>query len=155
MRRWNMKLYLVQHGKAVDEKIDPQKPLSNEGKAETERVANFLKQKEIVPEIIWHSEKLRAKQTAEIFTDILGISEVVEKKGLKPNDPVELLRDEIEGGDCDLMIVGHLPFLARLLSLLLLNSSERYILEFSYSGVLCLDFRDGWKVLWYLRPDII
>ena len=150
-----MKLYLVQHGKAVDEKINPVRPLSNEGKAETERIANFLKQKEIIPEVIWHSQKLRAKQTAEIVANILNVSNLRECTGLNPNDSVIPVRDEIEVMDRDLMIVGHLPFLAKLCSLLITGNAERYIVEFKYSGVLCLDSEGGWKIYWYLPPDFI
>ncbi len=150
-----MKLYLVQHGKAVDEKIDPKRPLSEDGKVETEEMARFLQVRKIKPEIIWHSEKLRARQTAEIFANILDVSEVVEKEGLKPNDPVELFRNEIEVMEKDLMIVGHLPFLAKLCSLLITGNEERYIVEFKYSGVLCLDFKEKWKIYWYLTPELI
>lgn len=35
-------LYLVQHGKAFDEKVDPERRLTPEGVAETERIAKYL-----------------------------------------------------------------------------------------------------------------
>ena len=139
----------------MDEKIHPKRPLSEDGKVETEEMASFLQVRKIKPEIIWHSEKLRAKQTAEIFANILGMSEVVEKEGLKTNDPVELFRNEIEVMEKDLMILGHLPFLAKLCSLLITGNEERYIVEFKYSGVLCLDFKEKWKIYWYLTPELI
>jgi phosphohistidine phosphatase len=150
-----MRLYLVQHGKAISEELDSRKPLSEEGKIETERVAQFLKTREIKPELIWHSEKLRARETGEIFAEIIGVSKREERKGLAPNDSVIPIRDEIESMSIDLMIIGHLPFLSKLCSLLLTGNEERTLVEFRYSGVLCLDSEGGWKILWYLRPDII
>ena len=37
-----MYLYLVQHGAAVSKEIDPERPLSQEGRAEVRKVASYL-----------------------------------------------------------------------------------------------------------------
>ena len=38
-----MKLYLVQHAKAVEKDVDSERPLSAEGRKDIEKVAAFLK----------------------------------------------------------------------------------------------------------------
>ena len=63
-----MKVYLVQHGKAVDKSVDPERPLSDEGTQQTQAVADFIASLNIKVECIWHSGKMRAHQTAEILS---------------------------------------------------------------------------------------
>src|SRR5438046_8946123 len=60
-------LYLVHHGDAVGPDVDPQRPLSNVGRAGVDRLAAATAARGVKPQIIWHSGKLRAKQTAEAF----------------------------------------------------------------------------------------
>jgi phosphohistidine phosphatase len=62
-----MQLYLVQHGAAKSEAEDPQRGLTDEGKRTIERMAAFLAPLGFSLDRIEHSEKLRARQTAEIL----------------------------------------------------------------------------------------
>ena len=62
-----MKLYLVHHGDAVPPDVDPQRPLSAEGRVGVEQVAGAAAQRAVKPAVVWHSGKLRARQTAEAF----------------------------------------------------------------------------------------
>ena len=55
-----MKLYLVQHGEACAKDVDPERPLTDQGNADTDRLAAFLKQAGIQVERVIHSGKLRA-----------------------------------------------------------------------------------------------
>jgi len=56
------------------------------------------------------------------------------------------------------MIVGHLPFLARLASYLVMGSEEPPLVRFRYGGVVCLE-RTGegepWMVSWMIVPECI
>jgi phosphohistidine phosphatase len=147
---------LVQHGEAVSEEIDPRRPLSERGRTEAEKVASFLAKAGIKVSRILHSTKLRAKETAEIMAKHLG-AKVEEVEGLEPKaDPrpwAEKLKDVKE----DVMIVGHLPHLSKLASLLLVGRDDVEIIRFRYAGVYCLERgEDGsWRILWAIRPDII
>ncbi len=72
-----MKLYLTRHGIAIDHiggeiKNDWQRPLTEEGRKETKAVASALKKIGIRADLIVSSPLIRAKQTAEIITDILS-----------------------------------------------------------------------------------
>lgn len=58
--------------------------------------------------------------------------------------------------DHDLMIVGHLPHLSRLVSLLIIGNPDIKIVEFRYSGVLRLSKAEGnWVINWFITPDVI
>ncbi|MEQ1910662.1 MAG: histidine phosphatase family protein, partial [Vicinamibacterales bacterium] len=63
----SLRLYLAHHGDAVGPGVDIRRPLSDAGRADTERVAAAAAARGAKPIVIWHSGKLRARQTAEIF----------------------------------------------------------------------------------------
>lgn len=149
-------LYLVQHGKAFDEKVDPERKLTPEGVSETERIAKYLSGVGITVTEIIHSGKARAKQTAEILAGYLGVSNVREVDGLNPNDDPRIWFERILRLDHDLMIVGHLPHLSRLTSLLITGNPDIKVVEFRYSGVLRLSKAESnWVINWFITPDLV
>ncbi|MBU0683343.1 MAG: phosphohistidine phosphatase SixA [Candidatus Omnitrophota bacterium] len=150
-----MKLYLIQHGLSVSEDVDPQKPLSEEGKAQTEKAARLLKAERVNVENLWFSKKMRAVQTAQIISQYVTPSNARERDDLKPNDPVDKFPGEIKNLAGDLMIVGHLPFLKKLTVLLLCGKDEGDIISFKNSGIICLGHMDKWRIEWYLTPDLL
>ncbi|MFH1395208.1 MAG: phosphohistidine phosphatase SixA [Candidatus Omnitrophota bacterium] len=150
-----MKLYLIQHGLSVPEDIDPQKPLSEEGKEQTEKAARLLKAEKINISNLWFSKKIRAVQTAQIISEYVTCPNIRERDDLKPNDPVDKFKDEIKDLAGDLMIVGHLPFLKKLTSLLLSGNDAGDIIAFKNSGIVCLEHQDKWRIEWCLTPDLL
>ena len=150
-----MKLYLVQHGLSLPEDIDPEKPLSPQGKEQTQGVAEFLKEKNFQVDELWHSPKKRAVETAQIISENVRCSRIQERKDLNPLDPVKDFPQEIESLSKDLMIVGHLPFLQNLASLLLSGREDNQFISVRNSGVLCLEKTDTWKVLWAIIPELL
>lgn len=135
-----MDIYLIQHAESVPEKEDPTRPLSNEGKATMGRVGALAARLEIRPDLIFHSGKLRARQTAEILARHLGLLDGVrEKQGLGPLDAVapvdEWLRDEAASGVTGLAIVAHLPFLDRLASLLIAENESLGVVSFQNGAI--------------------
>lgn len=149
------KLYLVQHGKALSEDINPKRPLSEEGREDVERIANFLKGR-ISLDVIWHSEKLRAKETAQILAEYLLPKEgLKELKGLSPLDPVESLPRKIIGERKNIMIVSHLPFLQKLCSLILTGSENYNLVNFSQAGCVYLEEREKtFGICWIITPEL-
>lgn len=114
-----MRLVLVHHAAAVGPEVDPQRPLSATGHQQATTLASRLKREGFVPQAIWHSGKLRARQTAEAF--LLACAPFAEFKmirGLLPDDPPEWVRDELGAEDRDLLLVGHIPNIMRLSALL-------------------------------------
>jgi len=152
-----MALYLVQHGKSLAKDIDPQQGLSEEGRAEAERIASVAKGYSIKVSGIVHSGKKRALQTAEIFASALDIPDHVEERpGLKPLDDVAAFAAAVTSND-NLMLVGHLPFMERMTSYLTTGSTENLVFKFQNAGILCLDEdtqAKSWYVKWTLMPHI-
>lgn len=144
-----MNLYLIRHGEAALENVDPSRPLTEKGRNEVAKTAAAMKKACIKIDQIWHSTKLRAKQTAEIVAQVLEIKNLVEKDGLKPNDPVAPIADIINQTDKDVAIAGHLPFLAKLVALLATGSDEKEIVKFSSAELVCLEKKDS---KWQIRP---
>ncbi len=149
-------VYLVQHGKAFDEKVDPERKLTPEGVEETERIAKYLGNLGVSVHEIVHSGKARARQTAEILAKYLGARVVREVDGLNPNDDPTIWAKRINELNNDLMIVGHLPHLSRLVSLMIVGNSNAKIVEFRYSGVLRLvKSGDTWAIAWFITPELV
>ena len=154
-----MYIYLVQHGESKSKEEDPERPLTENGVQYTEKVAMYVSEKcNIEIKRIIHSGKKRALQTAEIFKEYLNPpGGVVFEKELEPMSApwgwVEKLKDLEE----DIMIVGHLPHLKRLSSLLLCQDESKTIIDFKNSGVVCLYKNESgiWSVFWVLVPSIV
>jgi len=125
-----MALYLVQHGKNLPEESDPEKGLSEEGISEVRRIAEVAAGYGCKIGKISHSGKKRARQTAEIFESYLKPkSGVVEIGGINPLDDVVAFSGNLSVED-DVMVVGHLPFMARLASYLIIGSVEPPVFKF-------------------------
>jgi phosphohistidine phosphatase len=160
-----MKLYLIRHGEAESENAGQtgrrfREPgsLTDKGRKAVLKAAQHLKKSQ--PEIteIWHSVKLRAKQTADIIAQELDIENVYKKEGLAPNDPIEKYLEKINDlDDENIAIVGHLPFLPKLASFLLFGAEAEYErISFITAGILCLEKQDEkWNILWTSGVKVI
>jgi len=145
-----MAIYLVQHGQAVSEKNDPQRPLAAIGIKETSHIASVAEYYMVPVEQIIHSDKLRARQTAEIFANKLKPAHgLQESPNMAPESDIMPIVERIRNAD-NLMFVGHLPFLQKLLSFLITGSSEHQIMKFQYSGIICLE-KDGKSDRWQIK----
>ncbi len=114
-----MRVYLVHHGNALSAEVDSQRALSSLGLRQAEWLATQAKAAGFAPAAIWHSGKLRARQTAEAFLRICSPSaEFKMVRGLRPDDPPEWIRDELAGESRDLLVAGHMPHLSGLARLL-------------------------------------
>lgn len=145
-----MRVYFVQHGEALDEKADPKRPLSEKGRRYTESVARALSVSGMIhADKIWHSGKLRAAQTAEIFAIALGMQgRAAELTGIAPMDSPSACIETLKTEKNNVMIVGHLPHLEKTVSELLCGAGSRDKALFNNSGVICLERKDdgGWAV---------
>src|SRR5690349_3326184 len=116
---WNVRLYLVHHGDAVGPELDPRRPLSTIGRAACERLAADAAARGAQPAVVWHSGKLRAKQTAEAFWRACNaLAEFSATRDLQPDDPPQWIRDRLRAESRDILIAGHFPHLPRLLATL-------------------------------------
>lgn len=153
-----MKLYLVQHGAAVSKQEDPERPLSEQGVQDVRALAVFLGNAKIKVTRVWHSGKRRAAQTAELLARAVlprGKAEAV--GGLGPNDPVGEFAADADVWDEDTLIAGHLPFMSRLVSLLVTGEADAERVQYQPGSVVCLERGDAeqWVILWMLRPELL
>ena len=150
-----MALFLVQHGKSLPKDKDPDQGLSKEGLAETQTMAAAAAENNVQVMRILHSGKKRALQTAEILVKELEPEAGISKgNGLAPLDDVTAFAATLDN-DEDIMIVGHLPFLERLVSHLITGSQDTPVIKFQNSGIICLDKQDAtgsWFLRWALFP---
>jgi phosphohistidine phosphatase len=145
-------LYLVHHGDAVGPEVDPLRPLSDRGRAAALLLADEAARCGVKPEQIWHSGKLRARQTAEAFWKACNpFASMTAERALQPDDPPAWIRDRLIGETRDVMIVGHMPHLPKLLRLLRGEDSETSATTFPQHGIVALE-ADGerWKEVWRL-----
>lgn len=153
-----MRLYLAQHGEAMDKSEDPERHLTEAGRGEVGKVAAFLRPLGLEVRAVWHSGKPRAGETAGILAEGLRAAEGVQQHdGLAPNDPVAPVVAEIESSGQDLCLVGHLPFMSNLASSLVAGDQGTAVAAFRHGGVLCLEreSEEGWRVAWYVRPELL
>jgi len=152
-----MALFLVQHGKSLEKVIDPEEGLSEQGIADTQRIAEVAKGYQVNPSQIYHSIKKRAQQTAQIFQSLLNPEKgTKEIQGIKPMDNVVVFKETIVSSE-QIMVVGHLPFLERLTSLLVTGDEDLLVFKFQNSGIVCLEVapdNSSWYIKWALMPHI-
>ncbi len=143
-------LYLVHHADAVDAGVDPQRPLSTAGRAHALRLASDLAGRGVRPEAIWHSGKLRARQTADAFRAACNpMAQFAAIRGLQPSDPPGWIRDRVAGDPREIMLVGHFPSLPRILHLLVSGSDDGGADEYPQHGVVALlPAGSRWHVEW-------
>ncbi|MCK5311705.1 MAG: phosphohistidine phosphatase SixA [Desulfobacteraceae bacterium] len=150
-----MALFLVQHGLSLPKDKDPDKGLSKKGLEDTKKIAEVAKAYKIPVSMILHSGKNRAEKTALIFNETLDLKEPCKKmQGIKPLDDVKAIGDKIDP-NANIMLVGHLPFMEKLVSYLITENEDLKIYKFQNSGIVCLDNEDNrWFIKWTLNPDI-
>ncbi len=154
-----MKVYLIQHGANKPENEDPEKGLSNQGVLDIEKMAGFVGKMDRQYEAIFHSDKKRTRQTAEILGKYLkhGLG-VHETDCLGPMDGVEVWQNRILCSDGDPVLVGHLPFLNKLASKLVAGDENSQIISFQNGGMACLEDNNdngNFSVTWVVTPDMI
>ena len=153
-----MKLYLVQHGESAAKEVDPERPLTDKGRLDIERMAGALAGAQVQIDRIVHSGKLRAAQTAEIFaTAIAGDNEPSISDHINPLDDPAKFDWQTASAGADTMLVGHLPFMGNFAALLLGVNSGQAPVAFRPGSVVCLESAEsgGWQIDWMLRPELL
>lgn len=151
-----MAVYLVQHGKSLAKEIDPEQGLSDQGVSDAKRIAEVAALYKVPVDIIAHSGKKRAVQTAEIFNTALQPSQgIIELPGIKPMDDVADFAATLEN-DKNMILVSHLPFLEKLTSYLVAGNENICVFKFQNGGIVCLDKlpETSWVIKWALMPQV-
>ncbi|HEY9776096.1 MAG TPA: phosphohistidine phosphatase SixA [Planktothrix sp.] len=161
-----MKLYLVRHGIA-QERLggavlnDSQRPLTDEGRHETRQVAQALKKLGVRADIVVSSPLTRARQTAEIFNEVLGEKDEVKiADALAPggsSSGVYKFLQKLNAAE-EVFCVGHEPDIGKLAASLMWAGPELDI-PFKKAGVLRVDVPDVPPTIpgtlkWFITPKI-
>jgi phosphohistidine phosphatase len=160
-----MDVYLVQHGEAVSEEQNPQRQLSDEGRKVVMKVGKYVAALGggfvcPLPSQVWHSGKLRAQQTAEILARELAPNMTpVPHRNMKPKDDPAAIGEELRAMRDQpgaVLLVGHLPHLARLAGLLLAGDADRMVVELVNAGIVKLRPAErGWTLAGYITPGCV
>ena len=144
--RTDQNIYLVRHGEAMREGDDAARPLNARGHEEVERLAAYLAGIGVAVAEIRHSGKARARQTAEILAGVLH-APLAQAQGMQPDDDPAPMAASLSQETRDLLLVGHLPHLAVLATLLLRGSAHPPV-HLRTAGLVHLQ-RDGdrWRLV--------
>ena len=134
--------------------MNPMRPLSDRGRVEVDTLAQKAAERGAKPDVIWHSGKLRARQTAEAYwkrcNPLAAFSAV---RGLQPTDPTNWIVELIEGETRNVLLAGHFPHLPQLLGRLLTGNADAEPAAFPLNGIVALEEVDGrWIERWRLKP---
>jgi len=123
------------------------RPLTPAGRAEVLTTARALAARGVSVAEIWHSGLARARETAEILGGTLVPSQGVHTTtGLAPEDDPDVVAAELNLAAAPLMLVGHLPQLARLAAALVGEVALAGI-AFAPATAVGLERRpDGWTI---------
>ena len=152
-----MRLYLVQHGEAIGKDLDPDRPLSKNGRADVEGLATWLTEQGVAVARIVHSGKARARQTAELLGGLLTPGgEIHQQDGLVPNDSPAAFLDAMCDGDDDVLVASHMPFVARVLALAIAKDPEQQLADFQPGTVAGIqrDSEGNWRLFMFVRPQL-
>lgn len=149
-----MKLYLCQHGEAKLAGEDPARPLTDKGLNDIKKMSHFLKSI-LQPARIYHSGKLRALETARVYANTTT-AQLHKADGIASKDEPHAWADILNSMDEDIMLVGHIPHLARLTSLLMFGDANIESVRFKMGCVVCLQREtDQWVLEWVITPELI
>jgi phosphohistidine phosphatase len=151
-----MNVYLIQHGEAEPKNVNPARSLTEPGRQAVERVAALAARLDLEVVQIQHSGKSRAEQTAAILGQALSPpGGVVAVSGLAPMDDVRPVAGALAEASHPVMLVGHLPFLARLAGLLVTGDPDSAVVQFQNAAIVCLARQEGrWLAVWILTPQM-
>ncbi len=151
------RLYLVQHGEAKTKDEDPARPLTDAGRETAKRVAAWAANAGVHVDQIWHSGKKRAEETALVFAGSLNPTKGVQAVSeLGPVDNVKSVAHDLTQQTVTVMIVGHLPFLSRLVNSLMGTDKDRAVIAFRNAGLVGLVQTDtGWRIGMVIPPEMI
>ena len=123
-------MYLVQHGQAKRDDEDPQRPLTDRGADDVAWVAHWaIDRFGVRPGRVVHSGKTRSRQTAEIWGRLVDVNPE-QGDALAPNDDPTTWARLLAEATGDVMLVGHLPHLATLASILLTGEPDHQLISF-------------------------
>jgi phosphohistidine phosphatase len=142
-----MNVFLLRHGIAVERGTpgfitDAARPLLPKGKKQLKKIARAMVEMDLEFDLILSSPFLRAKETAEIVAAKLKTRKQLKfSDALEPEkEPIHLIRSlqRLKPSFETILLVGHEPFLSRLISLLTTGGPD-FHLDLAKGGLCKLE----------------
>jgi phosphohistidine phosphatase len=140
---------------------DAARPLSPAGMRRARRAAGGLKKFCKAPGCLLTSPLVRARQTAQILTEVAGWPQAVEAPELSPEEPVLAVLPLLGRNRGNrVAVVGHEPGLGALLTLCLLGDGGTLPIEMKKNAVACVSFTaspraGGGTLKWLATPRML
>ena len=153
-----MKLYLMRHGEASASNESSEQELTDDGRAGIERLATHLLGETLLLAHVYHSGKKRAQQTSEIMAGLISPGLPVNVlNNIKPGDEPALLLPVMDLWTEDSLVVSHLPFVPRLMSLLTKTDKHLELINYEPGTIICLEknTHSDWDMSWTISPSKI
>ena len=161
-----MELLIVRHAIACERDRrrwpdDGKRPLSPAGIRRARKAATGLKVFSAAPDSLLTSPLVRARQTAQILTDVAGWPRAEEASELAPEEPaLAVLRLLGRQRGKRVAIVGHQPALGALLIACLIGEGGALAIEMKKNAVACVSFAGlpcagGAALRWLATPRML
>jgi phosphohistidine phosphatase len=161
-----MELLIVRHAIAFEHdrqrwRDDGARPLSPAGIRQSRKAAAGLKEFSKAPDRLFTSPLVRARQTAQILTDVAGWPQAEETPELSPGGGALAVLTLLGRERSKVVaVVGHEPGLGALLTACLLGEDGTLAIEMKKNAVACVSFegspRAGGAVLrWLATPRML
>lgn len=153
-----MDLYLMRHGEYLHPSVDPEEGLNPRGQAQAVAAGRALARLGVAVDAVLTSTKKRALQTAGLAAAELGFEpgRMEASELVKPMaDPADTWKAVADLGCERVLVVGHLPNLARLTGLLIAGGRE---LPLGFEPTACClvgvpdPARPSGVLRWFLDP---
>jgi phosphohistidine phosphatase SixA len=109
----DFELYLLRHahaGSAANwDGPDAERPLSPKGRRQAQQLGAFLAERAFAPDAIVSSPKLRARQTAQVVADAIGIAVTIDERLGRPLELDDVADLVARAGGTSIVLVGHDP----------------------------------------------
>jgi phosphohistidine phosphatase len=153
-----MKIYLVRHGDSVPHGLDDDRVLSEKGKEDIKRLAQFITHLNIQAAHIVHSAKYRTQETAELLLSAFQHAPDLEKsEDLNPESSIANIIDRIQKEESDWVLISHQPFLNKLVSHLCIGKEDNNLVLIKPGSMICLEQiqHDHFTMGWMVNPKIV
>ena len=144
-----MLIYFLRHADAVP---DGQRPLSDAGCKQMKKVAAFIQQSGIQVDGLLTSPLLRASQTAEMVSGVLGLEPCINER-LNSGAGLSGLRELLRNcrSDSAVMLVGHEPDFSEIIGELI-GGGQVEVKKAALALVECGEVTEGAGILKWLVP---
>lgn len=137
-----MLLTFLRHAEAApSEENDAERPLTSKGENQAAKAGKFCLKHDLVPDTIFHSPLLRAKQTALLAAQVMNVTSLEEAPWLACGMDAHTLCIQLHGAQktAKIMVVGHEPDFAYCIQSLLGNL-DSYSIRVRKASLIGVEF---------------